>query len=152
MISFVVMLRPWTPPREWKTNHDTNNGGALDPAHYQDYANDLADYVQDITRQGGPLYAMSIHNEPNWNATYESCLWTAQQFADFLPYLGQTFATRGITTKIMLPESLNWNFSLASIVMANSALAQYVAILAAHNYGESSNSWQPATIAAGRPV
>ena len=147
-----VWSTPWTPPREWKTNHDTANGGSLDPAHYQDYANALADYAQDMTRQGIPLYALSIQNEPNWTADYESCRWTAQQFADFLPYLGQTFAARGITTKIMLPEQLNWDFSLANTIMANPALAQYVGILAAHNYGETSNSWKPCTIAGGRSV
>ena len=122
------------------------------PAHYQDYANALADYAQDMTRQGISLYALSIQNEPNWTADYESCRWNAQQFAAFLPYIGQTFATRGITTKIMLPESLNWDFSLASTIMANPTLAQYVGILAAHNYGESSNSWKPCTIAGGRSV
>jgi O-glycosyl hydrolase len=147
-----VWSTPWTPPREWKTNHDTANGGSLDPAHYQDYANALADYAQDMTRQGIPLYALSIQNEPNWTADYESCRWTAQQFADFLPYIGQTFAARGITTKIMLPEQLNWDFSLASTIMANPTLAQYVGILAAHNYGETSTSWKPCTIANGRSV
>jgi O-glycosyl hydrolase len=143
---------PWTPPREWKTNHDTANGGSLDPSHYQDYANHLANYVQDMWRQGVPLYAVSIQNEPNWTADYESCRWTAQQFADFLPYVGQTFAARGITTKIMMPESLNWDFSLANIVMANATLSQYVGILAAHNYGETATSWKPVTIANGKQV
>jgi O-glycosyl hydrolase len=143
---------PWTPPREFKTNHDNNNGGTLDPAHYQDYANDLADYVQNITRQGIPLYALSIQNEPNWTADYESCRWDAAQFAAFLPYLGQTFAARGMTTKIMLPEQLNWDFSLASTIMANPTLSQYVGILAAHNYGEGANTWKPYTGAGGRSV
>ena len=143
---------PWTPPREFKTNHDNNNGGSLDPAHYQDYANDLANYVQDITRQGVPLYAVSIQNEPNWTADYESARWDASQFAAFLPYVGQTFAARGITTKIMLPEQLNWDFSLANTIMSNPTLAQYVGILAAHNYGETSTSWKPASNANGKPV
>lgn len=144
---------PWTMPREYKTNHDNNNGGNLDPAHYQDYANQIANYVQDMTRQGIPLYAVSIQNEPNWTATYESARWDASSFAAFLPYLGQTFASRGITTtKIMLPEELNWDFSYASTIMANPALAQYVGILAAHNYGETSTSWKPVSIANGKPV
>ncbi len=143
---------PWSPPREWKTNNDNNNGGALDPAHYQDYANLLANYVEDMNAQGVPLYAVSLQNEPNWVADYESCIWSAQQFANFLPFVGQTFASRGITAKIMLPESLNWNFSLADIVMTTPSLAQYVGILAAHNYGESLNSYQPYANANGKPV
>ena len=144
---------PWTPPREYKTNHDNNNGGNLDPAHYQDYANQIANYVQDMTRQGIPLYAVSIQNEPNWTATYESARWDASSFAAFLPYLGQTFAARGITaTKIMLPEELNWDFSFASTIMGNPSLSQYVGILAAHNYGETSTSWKPVSIANGKQV
>jgi O-glycosyl hydrolase len=54
------------------------------------------------------MYGLSIQNEPDWTATYESCRWNAAQFAAFLPYLGQTFQARGITTKIILPEELNW--------------------------------------------
>lgn len=147
-----VWSTPWTPPREWKTNHDNNNGGSLKPEHYQDYANLLADYVQNMKAQGVPLYAISLQNEPNWTADYESCRWDAQQFADFLPFVGQTFATRGVTAKIMLPESLNWDFSLASTIMADPALAQYVGILAAHNYGETAGSYNPVTFANGLPV
>jgi glucuronoarabinoxylan endo-1,4-beta-xylanase len=145
-----VWSTPWTPPREWKTNHDTNNGGTFDPAHYQDYANDLADYVQNMSRQGIPMYAVSLQNEPNWTADYESCRWSAVQFAEFLPIVGAEFGRRGITTKIMLPEGDVWEFSLANTVMANPSLAQYVGILAAHDYG--SNAYTPCTIAGGRPV
>lgn len=143
---------PWTAPMEWKTNHQTANGGDLESAHYQDYANALADYVQDMQRQGVNLYALSIQNEPNWTADYESCRWTAQQFADFLPFLGQTFASRNITTKIMLPEGMNWNFDLANVVMADPNLAKYVGILAAHNYGENSGSWKKPTNTQGKPI
>jgi O-glycosyl hydrolase len=145
-----VWSTPWSPPREWKTNHDNNNGGSLDPAHYQDYANQLANYVQNMQAQGVNLYAISLQNEPNWAPTYESAIWSASQFAAFLPYVGQTFAARGITTKIMLPEELNWDFSLASTIMANATLSQYVGILAAHHYG--SNPYAPVTIANGKTV
>ena len=142
---------PWSPPREWKTNDDNNNGGALEPAHYQDYANYLADYVQNSQAQGVPLYAISLQNEPDEDVSYNSCLWTEQQFAAFLPYVGQTFAARGITTKVVLPEESGWDFTLANSVMADPALSQYVGILAAHNY----NSLLPyATVndAMGKPV
>jgi O-glycosyl hydrolase len=68
-----VWSTPWSPPREWKTNHDNNNGGTLDPAHYQDYANLLGDYFFDQQRRGVSLYAISLQNEPNWEPDYESC-------------------------------------------------------------------------------
>lgn len=147
-----VWSTPWTQPREWKSNHDTNNGGTLLASHYQDYANLLADYVADMQGKGVPMYAVSLQNEPNWKPDYESTIWTADEFAAFLPYVGQTFASRGLTTKILLPESLNWEFSLAAKVMADPNLAKYVGILAAHNYGETPGSYKPVAIAGSKPV
>ena len=88
--------RPWSPPAAWKTNNDVNNGGSLLPSHYQDYANQLANYVQNMQAQGINLYALSIQNEPDWTATYESCNWTASQFHDFVAVLGPTFCAAGL--------------------------------------------------------
>ncbi len=130
----LVWSTPWTPPAAWKTNNDVNNGGSLLPSHYQDYANQLANYVQNMQAQGINLYALSIQNEPDWTATYESCNWTASQFHDFMAILGPTFAQRGITTKIMLPEESGWHFELASNTLNDPATAQYVAIVAGHDY------------------
>ena len=40
------------------------------------------------TNYGINIYAVSVQNEPNYDTTnYESCIWTGQQFHDFLPYL-----------------------------------------------------------------
>jgi O-glycosyl hydrolase len=129
-----VWSSPWSPPREWKTNNDNNHGGYLDPAHYQDYATQLATYCLDMKAQGVDLYAISLQNEPDENVSYESCLWTEDQFAAFLPYVGQTFASRGVTTKIMLSERTGWNFDTVNSILANPSLSQYLDILAAHNY------------------
>jgi O-glycosyl hydrolase len=143
---------PWTPPREWKTNHDNNNGGSLDPARYQDYADLLANYCLEMKVQGIPLYAMSLQNEPDANVPYESCVWSEQQFADFLPYVGEAFAARGLDTKIMLSERSGWSFDTVNTIMANPALSKYVGILAAHNYNQTFAPYRPVAGTAGLPV
>ena len=49
------------------------------------------------TNYGVNLYAISVQNEPNYNTTnYESCLWTGQQFHDFLPYLYSALSNNGV--------------------------------------------------------
>ncbi len=41
------------------------------------------------------LYALSMQNEPDVNTTnYESCVWTGQQFHDFIPYLATALSNR----------------------------------------------------------
>ncbi|MGA2063196.1 MAG: LamG-like jellyroll fold domain-containing protein, partial [Thermoguttaceae bacterium] len=147
-----VWSSPWSPPREWKTNNDNNNGGYLDPAHYQDYATQLANYALNMKALGVPLYAISLQNEPDMNVSYESCLWTEDQFAAFLPIVGATFAARGVTTKIMLPEISHWSFELANSVMANPSLSQYVGILAAHNYDPTYHPYVAVNGTGGLPL
>src|SRR5207253_3095438 len=92
--------------------------------------------------------------EPDLATTtpYTYAVWSEQQFADVLPVVATTFRARGITTKIMLPESFRWDFSLANQVMADPSLSQYVDVLAAHGYDQADYPYAPVTSAQGRPV
>lgn len=135
-----VWSAPWTPPASYKDSNSVNGGNLIgNPTNYRNYANQLANYVASMkTSYGVNLEALSIQNEPNASTTYESCVWTAQQIHDFVPYLADALAARGVSgTKIMLPESMHWEFSLAAPTMADSATAQHVGILGGHNYGSS---------------
>jgi glucuronoarabinoxylan endo-1,4-beta-xylanase len=147
-----VWSTPWSPPRDWKTNNDNNHGGYLDPSHYQDYATQLATYALNMKALGVPLYAISLQNEPDMNVDYESCLWTEDQFAAFLPVVGETFAARGVTAKIMLPENSNWSFDKANSIMANPNLSKYVGILAAHNYDRTYHPYDTVNGVGGLPL
>ena len=42
--------------------------GYLLPSHYQNYANWLKQYVINMANNGITIYAVSMQNEPNWNA------------------------------------------------------------------------------------
>ncbi|MDB4442799.1 hypothetical protein N9219_05205 [bacterium] len=60
-----IWSTPWSPPAEWKTNLDVNNGGHLISDYYQDYADLLVQYVENMKNEGINLYAISVQNEPD---------------------------------------------------------------------------------------
>ena len=135
-----IWSTPWSPPAQWKTNNDVNNGGSLLASHYQDYANQLANYVLNMQAQGVTIYAISIQNEPDWVTTYESCSWSASQFKDFLKILKTTFTLKGVTAKIIMPEQTGWIFNLAADTLNDPATANMVDIIGAHNYNGSASA------------
>ncbi len=127
---------PWTPPASMKTNGSTTNGGSLIASDYQAYADYLTNYILTLKNSYGiNLYALSIQNEPNYVATWESCIWTGQQFHDFLlNNLLPDFAKNGVVTKIIMPEETGWFFDLATTTLNDPATAAGVSIIAAHDY------------------
>ena len=127
---------PWSPAASMKSNGNTNNGGSLLASDYQAYANYLSSYVLGLKNSYGiSLYALSIQNEPDYTATWSSCIWTGQQFHDFLGNnLLPTFAKNGVTTKIIMPEESGWKFDLATTTLNDPVTAAGVSIIAGHNY------------------
>jgi len=127
---------PWSPPGSMKSNGSTNNGGSLLAADYQAYANYLSSYVLGLKNSYGiNLYALSIQNEPDYTATWQSCIWTGQQFHDFLGNnLLPTFKKNGVTAKIIMPEESGWKFDRATATLNDPVTAAGVSIIAGHNY------------------
>ena len=150
-----IFSTPWSMPAQYKGNNSIDNGGTLLPADYQAYATWLAAYVMNMKNTYGiNLYAVSMQNEPDWVASYDSSTWTAAEFDTVLfQYLEPTFAADGITTKIMLPEETHWDsLDLVSTVLADSRLANYSNIIFAdHTYGDYSNN-NPITGLGGNPI
>lgn len=141
-----VWASDWSPPAAWKSNHSEDHGGYLLPQHFQDYANFQTQYVKDVKSHCGvTLYALSVQNEPNFNAPYASADWTAENFHDYiLNNLGPTFAANDITTKIMIPEELSWAFGDASATIKDPNAAKYVSLMGVHDYGGTPTPYSPA--------
>jgi glucuronoarabinoxylan endo-1,4-beta-xylanase len=135
-----IWSTPWSPPAIYKSTNSVNGGSFVSStANYQGYASQLAGYVQTMTNTYGiQLYALSVQNEPDWEAPWESCLWTSQQIHDFLPYLAAAMTARNVSaTKIMIAEDANWKWDLTTNSMNDTTTSNLVGILAAHNYGSS---------------
>jgi glucuronoarabinoxylan endo-1,4-beta-xylanase len=140
-----IWSTPWTPQASFKDNNNTI-GGNFNSKFNQAYASQLAGYVASMQKVNGVyIYALSIQNEPDANVNYVSCHWSPQQFHDFIPYLYNALMAANVpSTKIMLPESQNWNDPqhLAATAMNDPDVATDVDIVADHDYG-GGNGPQP---------
>ncbi len=134
-----VWATAWSPPAWMKTNNNVNNGGELAPSHYQDYATFLATYVSHYTTVFGvPIWGVSIANEPDINASYESSIWNSQQFHDFIANnLMPTFQSAKTPARVIMPELSQWSDYAAAATLADPVTSKFVGTIAAHQYAGS---------------
>ena len=94
----------WTPPPWMKTNNDYDSGAMRDePAIYAAYALYLARFVEEYGKEGIPVEAVAVQNEPSIEKPYPSCRWEPSQFLTFVrDYLGPTLQQRSLPTTILL--------------------------------------------------
>jgi glucuronoarabinoxylan endo-1,4-beta-xylanase len=155
-----VWAAAWTPPPIWKTT-DSKNGsqstdGGIDAdgginfatnklqtAHYQDYANYLAQYVDLLAAASPPvtLLGVSPANEPDYVATWDNAQWTAAELTNFIgQFMGPTFTSKyGSAVKIIAPETANCPDCDKYIpnILADEAASTAVSIMATHDYGSN---------------
>jgi len=136
----VIMSAPWSPPNnrvtQWKENITGVNArtnftidysrpeiwGRLKRAHYNDYADLLADYVKDFeSKMGHPLSILSVQNEPNWKADWECAYWSGTDLRDFIKIISQRFPMKGLNPGnkgigIMMPEFENFNINFNEMI------------------------------------
>ena len=147
-----IIATPWTPPAAWKINPPNPNqplwGGSLDVAnHSADYANYLESYVNYAANKGVNLYGISMQNEPDANVTtYEACVWTAAQMDTWIANNASV-----LTTKLIMPESLNFNTSYSDPALNDVNAASKIGIVAGHLYGSSPAPY-PAAVNAGKEL
>ena len=125
-----VLATPWTPPASMKDNGVLTNGSLL-PSQYANYASYLKTFADYMSANGAPLRAISVQNEPDWPATYESCVWSGTQFLNFF----RTNAAAIGSTPVMMPESLGYNFSYSDPTLNDPVAATNVALVGGHLYG-----------------
>jgi len=131
-----VFASPWSPPAEWKSNNSTSNGGSLLEEHYEDWANRLNEYYEYMKKQGVTIDAISLQNEPDWKADYESCIWTGQQMAKFLKLYGSK-----IKCKIIAPEAIHFTKSMHEPILNDPEACAELDILGGHFYGWNGSSY-----------
>jgi len=135
---------PWSPPASMKTNGSINNGGSLAPAFYQAWASQLVNYVSALKNTYGiPVYAISVQNEPDFVASYESAQYTGQQFHDFVVNnLCPTLQSVGLgNVKIMIAEQAHWQFNLATTTKNDAGADACIGIYAAHGYNSAASAF-----------
>src|SRR5258708_4303564 len=124
-----ILATPWTPPASMKDN--TNRiGGSLLPAQYTNYANYLNNFAAYMASNNAPLKVVSIQNEPDFNATYDSCLWTPAQLQTFCHNVA------GLITNalVMMPESESYNFAYSDPTLNDPVAVTNVDVIGGHLY------------------
>ncbi len=95
-----LFASPWTPPAWMKDNNDILQGGHLKKDYYQSWANHFTKFVKAYEKEGMPVWAISIQNEPMAKQRWESCIYTAEEERDFLKNnLGPTMEKAGLKSK-----------------------------------------------------
>jgi glucuronoarabinoxylan endo-1,4-beta-xylanase len=156
----------WSPPAKWKTNGSVDGSGSGNDNFNPGNSNTVitADLPQYATYQtsfltamkstyGVNVYAISPQNEPDYDPTYDACLWTPAQFDTYVKDLAADIKAANLSTKIMMPESFADNLTGSNTTMADSAAAPDVYIIGMHLYGGGPTAL-PASYAttAGHPV
>src|SRR5581483_6927799 len=145
----------WSPPAKWKNNNNVNgnntgndNGNPGTNTNQMNHANWAAYAAYQVSwatamknTYGFTPYALSVQNEPDYDTTYQSCLWSASDFDTYIgTYLGPALNTAGFNPIIMMPESFADNLNLSATTMGDANAAKYVRAIGMHLYGGGPNT------------
>jgi len=141
-IKFIYTV--WTPPSKWKSNNSLKNGGNLLLQYYPDYAKWLVAGVRNYEAAGVPLYGLSPQNEPLFQETYNSCVYTNVTYTDMLKAIGPIIHDSCPNVKIFGPEHMLFgagkdydfaNLDPSGKIISDSAAKKQLDIWACHGYG-----------------
>ena len=98
---------PWSPPAWMKTSRSLL-GGSLAPEHYAAYARYFVKFVQGYQKEGIPIHAVTVQNEPGVDRLtqalrmhYPSCRYTGAQERDLIrDHLGPAIRGAGLKTEV----------------------------------------------------
>lgn len=147
--NLLFFASPWSPPG-WMTSTDDMIGGRLLPKYYDAYARYFVRFIKAYQKEGIPIHAVTIQNEPGVDRSrdkpkwrYPSCHWTGEQERDFIGrHLGPAFRKAGLKTKIW---SYDHNFNVKAMpgdagidyptkVLSDPTAAGFVGGVAFHGY------------------
>jgi glucuronoarabinoxylan endo-1,4-beta-xylanase len=139
-----VWAAPWSPPASMKDNNNVNNGGHLNSASYAAWAKVLAGFPAFYKSHGGvDLYAVSAQNEPDFTASYQSCIFNSSQMTAWIKVLGPALAALSPPVKVLAAEPDNWGNiwggdSFSTAILADATADSFVGPMATHDYGGTS--------------
>lgn len=88
-----IMISSWSPPAYLKSNGEVGNGGTLIQIEgeyaYSEFADYWYDSLQDYIANGVSPTWISIQNEPDWTAEYDSCRFNPTE----APWYGESYAS-----------------------------------------------------------
>jgi glucosylceramidase len=132
-----LLASPWSPPAFMKSNNSVIQGGKLLPEYAQSWANYYVKFIQSYEKEGIPVFAVSMQNEPMATQRWESCIYTAEEERDFLKtYLGPTLKKAGLGNKKIVIWDHNRDLlsHRASVILEDPEAAKYAWGIGIHWY------------------
>lgn len=143
-----IWAAPWTPPANYKDNSDINNGGHLNTSSYEAWATTLAAFPAYFKQQSGvQLWGMSPQNEPDFVATYRSCIFSGSQMNAFIKVLGPKLQALNPPVQVIAAEPDVWSHlwtngdKYGPTITGDATVSSLVTILATHDYGSNNSSY-----------
>jgi glucosylceramidase len=132
-----LTISPWSPPAWMKTNGTMNHGGSLKKDCRQAWARFYSKFIHAYGKEGIPIWAVSVQNEPEAKQTWDSCLYTAEEEGEFVrDYLGPQLQKDGLgDIKILIwDHNRDRIYERAKITLADPETAKYVWGIGFHWY------------------
>ncbi len=132
-----LFVSPWSPPAWMKDNNSMLQGGKLMPEYYESWANYFVKFIQAYEKAGIPVWGLSVQNEPMAKQTWESCIYTAQEEADFIKgHLGPALEKNGLANKKLIAWDHNRDliYQRASTYLSDPETARYIWGIGFHWY------------------
>ena len=136
-----VIGSPWSAPGWMKTSGSMIQGSLL-PSAYDAYARYFVKYVQAYEKEGIPIFAVTMQNEPlHVPHDYPGLGMMAREQTAFLrDHLGPSFQKAGLNSKILVFDH-NWDLIDYPIAVLNdSTAARFAGGIATHCYGGSATA------------
>ncbi|MFV0606558.1 MAG: glycoside hydrolase family 30 protein [Niabella sp.] len=132
-----LYISPWSPPAWMKTNSNMLQGGKLKKEFYKPWADYYVKYINELVKEGIPVWGLSVQNEPMATQRWESCIYTAEDEADFIKNaLGPALQKAKLDKKklIIWDHNRDLIYQRASTTLRDPDVAKYVWGIGFHWY------------------
>jgi len=149
----IILASPWTmpaamkEPQQLEAKSSSGVTSSLKRECYEEYALYLERFCAFMRDKGAPVYAVSIQNEPDWAATYEGCLWSADEHLAFVRDYGHLITS----AKLVTGESMGFNHSFYDPALKDEKARANIDIVGGHLYGSVPRSYSLASDN-GKPI
>ena len=99
-----TMVSTWSPPAWMKSNNELQHGGKLLDEYKVSWAEYYCKFIGELAKRGITVDCLSVQNEPEAVQRWESCIYTAEEEAEFIrDYLHPALVRNGMeNVKIIL--------------------------------------------------
>lgn len=134
-----LMASPWSPPPWMKTRREFHGDGHLRPECRRSWAKHFVLFIQAMAKEGIPIWAVSVQNEPEAAQVWESCIYSAEEERDFVrDHLGPALEAAGLHQKIIIwDHNRDGMLERASVAYSDPAAARYIWGMGYHWYGDA---------------